>query len=260
MRSLRWTIYRKLDKILRLRRIFRAGIVLLPLAGFIHVSLINDVFGPDELVSDSSTSDSGDVNRDDFAGSDAGMLEPDRLPPGPNVNRLAVAPTNTRPVVSVTRLASTWSTADPGLSRPVSAGADGMKVEDVADVAAADGANDALLESDMAAIGRSFGRTTTYVVNEGGSLWRTGKRFIDDDVLLDKLIDNLAESGMDVRSVRAGLEFIVKDFGTEGRIVIVDDDGDTYESHIIGDSVTTSSVRHQDWTGIESTRTAWLEW
>ncbi len=118
--------------------------------------------------------------------------------------------------------------------------------------------NGELIESDTAATGRSLRKTTIYVVNEGGSLWRTGKRFIDDVVLLDKLIDNLADSGMDVRSVRAGVEFVVNDLGSDGLRVVVDDGGDTYESHIVKDSVTTS-VRRQAATVIDSSRTASLD-
>ena len=81
------------------------------------------------------------------------------------------------------------------------------------------------------------------MVNEGGSLWRTGKRFIDDDVLLDKLIDNLAENGMDVRNVRAGLEILVSDLGSEGLLVSIEAGGDTYESRILNEDVQTRKRR-----------------
>jgi hypothetical protein len=64
---------------------------------------------------------------------------------------------------------------------------------------------------------------------------------------------------MDVRSVRAGLKLIVKELGAAERIVIIDDDGDIYESRIVGDSVTTSSVQRRAGTGFDSTRTALLE-
>ena len=81
---------------------------------------------------------------------------------------------------------------------------------------------------------------TTHVVPEGGSLWRTGKQFINDDSLLDTLIDNLAERGMDVSNVRAGTQFTVLDLGAEGLIVVIEAGGNTYQSRIYEDEVVTS--------------------
>ena len=49
-RSLYSTINYHLDQMLRMRTIFRAGLVLLPIAGFLHVSLVNNVLGPDDKV------------------------------------------------------------------------------------------------------------------------------------------------------------------------------------------------------------------
>ena len=81
---------------------------------------------------------------------------------------------------------------------------------------------------------------TIYVVPEGSSLWRTGILFIDDEVLLDKLIDNLAERGMKVRNVSAGVHFIVNDLGSEGVLVVTETDGNTYESRVYKDDVVTN--------------------
>ena len=84
---------------------------------------------------------------------------------------------------------------------------------------------------------------TTHVVPEGGSLWRTGKQFIDDEALLDTLIDNLAERGMDVSNVRAGTQFQVLDLGSKGLIVVIEADGNTYQSRVHEDEVVTSRRR-----------------
>ena len=83
---------------------------------------------------------------------------------------------------------------------------------------------------------------TIYVVPEGSSLWRTGIRFIDDEELLDKLIDNLAERGMKVRNVNEGVHFTVNDLGSEGLLVIIEADGNTYESRVFEDDVVTNSL------------------
>lgn len=214
-RSLRSTIRHHLNKMLRTRKIFRAGFVLLPLAGFIHVSLVNDVLGAKDRESGSIMNVRSVVGNDGSMGSDAGVLNHTRSAPGLS-DDLSVATLDEAPAVP---------------------------------------ANAELIASDTAANGSNFQKTTTYVVNEGGSLWRTGKRFIDDEVLLDNLIDNLSESGMNVRSVSAGVEFIVNDLGSKGLLVVVEDGGDTYESRIVKDRVT-SSVRRQAATGIDSSRTA----
>ena len=84
---------------------------------------------------------------------------------------------------------------------------------------------------------------TTHVVPEGGSLWRTGMQFIDDESLLDALIDNLAERGMDVGNVRAGTQFQVLNLGSEGLIVVIEADGNTYQSRVYEDEVVTSRRR-----------------
>lgn len=254
-RSLRCTNRRNLDQMLGKQQIFRAGLVLLPLAGFLHISLTNDVLGPDNGASDSITSEHSSVNRDSLTGSDEGMLKHTRFDSGTSDDHPAVAPTNARPTVSVTRLASAWSTGDPGLSRLSPERADGA---DGDEGAMGSRAKVEPLTSDAAATGRSFGRPTIYVVNEGGSLWRTGKRFIDDEVLLDKMIDILAESGMEVRSVSAGVEFIVNDLGSEGLLVVVYDGNDSFESQIFEDSVT-ASARRQAEIGVDSTRTVSLD-
>lgn len=213
-RSFRSTIRHNLNKMLQTRKLFRAGFVLLPLAGFIHVSLVNDVLGPKNQEFDSMTSV---VSNESSVESDVAMLNRTRFAPG-------------------------WSDDLP------------VVVPDRAPYARK---NDELVPTDTAAIGHSFKKSTTYVVNEGGSLWRTGRRFIDDEVLLDKLIDNLSESGMNVRSVSAGMEFIVNDLGSEGLLVVVEDGGDTYESRIVESNVT-SSVRSQTATGIDTSRAASL--
>ncbi len=79
----------------------------------------------------------------------------------------------------------------------------------------------------------------TYVVNEGGSLWRTGKRFIDDEVVLDRLLDKLADKGMNVRTVSAGMAFIVEDLERAGLLVVFNDGNHKYTSHIFEGSVAT---------------------
>ena len=83
---------------------------------------------------------------------------------------------------------------------------------------------------------------TIYVVPEGSSLWRTGIRFINDEALLDKLIDNLAERGMKVRNVNEGVYFTVTDLGGEGLVVTIEADGNTYESRVFEDDVVTNSL------------------
>ena len=245
--SLIWTFRRRLDKMLRTRQLFRIGFALLPLAGFIYVSQMNDVGGPDEDASSSIPSERSSVNSDRLTGSDTEALKSLSFYPDLPDDRLAGAPTNAQPAVSVTRQASTWPTGDPGASKLLPDGADGAPVDRTTGEPRATG---------KTATGSDFKKTTTYAVNEGGSLWRTGKRFIDDEVLLDELIDNLADSGMDVRSVRPGVEFIVNDLGSEGLLVLIDESDYTYESHILGESVTTSVRRQAEIEGDSSSATS----
>ena len=251
-RSLFSTIKHHLDQMLRTRKIFRAGFVLLPLAGFLQVSHMNDVLVPHDKASDAITSEQRVVNNGGSTASDAETLKNPRSVPDLFDDRPVVAPTNVMTFVSVTQLASAWSTGDLRSWRL------SPDESDIPEAASAGSTNAEPMISDTATTGGSFRKTNAYVVNEGGSLWRTGKRFIDDEVLLDKLIDNLSESGMDVRSVSAGVEFIVNDLGSKGLLVVVEDDGDTYESRIVKDSVT-SSVRPQAASGVDSSRTASLE-
>ena len=186
-------------KIFRPRHLFRASAVLLLVAGFVHVSLMNDVFS----------------SSDDSAGA---------------LNVLAYGYT----AYQYDHSAYDRSGATPSIvksSMPSYSG--GLARLNSSDVAMSD---PKLAEG----IAKEF---TTYEVPEGGSLWRTGKQFIADEILLDQLIDNLEERGMEVSKVRAGEQFLVSDRGSEGLLVVIEVEGSTYESRVYESDVVTSLRR-----------------
>ena len=241
------TINQHLDRILRTRNVFRAGAVLLPLAGFLLVSHNNGVFASDDSKFGAVTSEVDLVNNDGSTASVPGTLADTSLALERSDDRSAgeLADVRAPASFSMVQLAYNGSVTDlisSGLSFTGAAEATTGSTRDKATT------------TTITTTAQSENKSNTYVVNEGGSLWRTGRRFIDDEVLLDKLIDNLSESGMNVRSVRPGVEFIVNDLGSKGMLVVVEQDGDTYESHIVRNNVTLS-VRRQA-TGSKLPRTA----
>lgn len=236
-RSLLSRINQRLNRILRTRNVFRVGYVLLPLVGFLLVSQNNGVLAPDDSKSDTMSSEGHLVHNDGSTASDPGTLADTSLALELSDYRSVVEPTDAWAPASfsIAQLAYDGSVIDLESS--------GLTSDSAAE-ATAGSTKDKALTTVINATGQSDNKSNTYVVNEGGSLWRTGKRFIDDEVLLDKLIDNLSESGMNVRSVRPGVELVVNDLGSKGMLVVVEQGGDTYESHIVRDSVS-SSLRRQ---------------
>lgn len=102
----------------------------------------------------------------------------------------------------------------------------------------ADEALDAVLEKVV-----GFREPRVLTVVEGGSLWRTVLPVIDDAVVLDKLIDSLSASGMDVGSVRAGDELVADAAVATGYRLRIDTRDETYVSRIAGGKIVTAAYR-----------------
>jgi len=194
---------RRLDKMLSMRNFIRALLVLLPLAGFLYITVENFVFSP-------------------------GSEKPESL----------------RNAQAIIRSAP-----------PTESYAETLKVESGETAAYQPDAEPKTIETNDSL--SNVGQTSVYAINEGGSVWRTARRFIDDAVLLDKLIDSLEENGMDVRRIRPGVEFVVKDMGSEGLLVTVEDRGEVYQSRIFAGSVTTSVLSKSE-VETDSSQTAFL--
>ena len=189
---------RRWSSLFRADRVITLGAVMLLLAAFVHVSMINDVFSP---------ADSADDSLNILAyGYGAYYLDHSAYERSGSVASV----TSTTPAYSVE--VSRFSEDEP-------------------------------IDSTVQPAEEPVSRFTVYEVPEGGSLWRTGKRFITDEVLLDKLIDNLAAQGMDVGSVRAGDQFLVSDLGPEGLLVVIESGGRTYESRVFENDVITTMRR-----------------
>lgn len=248
-RSMRRTVGRQFDQMLQSRHLIPVGLGLLLLAGFVYVSLVNEVFSSKEETAYVTASARNPVERNRLSVPNAEVPELTRFFPDPvkvlsdpgqiasesvqDTQRLAV--TDGSSTVSVTPLASAWLPGDfDSLTLlPDQAGASTKLIADQA----TEELNHSLNDGNSAALASSG----TYAVNEGGSLWRTARRFIDDVALIDGLIDNLELNGMDVRSVRPGVAFVVEDLGNDGMLVTVDNRGTTYESRIVGGRVITSA-------------------
>ena len=192
-------------KKLRPKRLLRTCAVLFVLAVFVYVSKTNDVPGPW-----SSGSKLQSVATSSITGIFVSIKE--AMSPNPDSNSDPDSSTSIRSVTPT----------------PTSA-------------LASIGSGDSPEQGSRPAI-QMMDTQTIYVVPEGSSLWRTGIRFIDDEELLDKLIDNLAERGMKVRNVNEGVHFTVNDLGSEGLLVIIEADGNTYESRVFEDDVVTNSL------------------
>ena len=191
-------------KKLRPKRLLRTCAVLFVLAVFVYVSKTNHVLGP--------------------SGQGSGLQ-----------NVVTTGLTDVLMSVKETMSPNADQDPDPGTSRR-SATPSSTSVPALVN-------SDDSPEQGLHSAKQIVGTQTIYVVPEGSSLWRTGIRFIDDEVLLDKLIDNLAEHGMKVRNVSAGAHFIVNDLGSEGLLVEIEANGNTYESRVYKDDVVTSSLR-----------------
>lgn len=147
---------------------------------------------------------------------------------------------------------------EDGVSGPYTSGGSGplrhsLNEITVIDDATADLPSGGVSTKGSVAIEPALRKEATYVVNEGGSLWRTGKRFIDDEVVLDRLIDKLADKGMNVRSVSAGVAFVVEDLGNAGLLVVFNDDDKKYTSHIFEGSVATLAQPQAEFDGATAT-------
>lgn len=232
-RSSHRSVKRRLVKALQARHLFRIGLVLLPLIGFVYVSWVNDVLSP-SAKSPAATYLVKDWQNGVYNNS---TLSPriDRLEDEENrINHgYALASWVTRtidePLVSAF-VAQSSERLPENITAPV--------IVPERALAKPDGVSSSNLEPDRAV--DTLHNSTIYVVNEGGSLWRTGKRFIDDEIKLDRLIDDLAQSGMNVRNVKAGVQLIVEDLGSQGMRVAVNHEDGFYESHLIEDRVTTT--------------------
>ena len=192
-------------KKLRPKRFLRTSAVLFVLAMFVYVSKTNNVMGPSgygSALQNAARSGLTDILT---------RVNKEVMSPNTNLNRDPAPDTGNE---SATRS----STAASALGKGEGSSA---QVPDAAKLTA--------------------DTQTIYVVPEGSSLWRTGIQFIDDTLLLDNLIDNLAERGVKVRNVGAGTYFIVNKLGREGLLVVIEADGNTYESHVYEDHVVTSS-------------------
>lgn len=110
--------------------------------------------------------------------------------------------------------------------------------------AAADGAGDTAETLD-AVLGAAVRvrDPLVHVVNDGGSWWRTARRVVDDPVLLDKLLDNLSASGMDVASVTPGAELVADRAATDGLLLRIDAPSGVYVSRVGEDAVVTTRYR-----------------
>ncbi|MBX2886440.1 MAG: hypothetical protein KTR32_41180 [Granulosicoccus sp.] len=233
-------IKRRLNEVLKIRRIVRALFLPLLLIGFAQISIKNGVLldtnGEASLL---STHQNNSVSRSSLPESEESDIESSKIAVARSklLVEQKIDTHDEELLAAKIQLSSAWPTQDPGLSTSNY------------EVSAQNSNPSREIKSPISTLETKRERSmisTTYVVNEGGSLWRTGRRFIDDAVVLDKLIDNLASNGMDVRKVRAGLEFIVNDLGSRGRIVIVNDGTDSYESHIHDGKVVTSRQRQAD--------------
>jgi len=182
----------------RADRMIGAGAIMLLLAAFVHVSMINEVFSPADGPDDSLS-----ILAYGYAANKYDHSAYER-------NGSVAAVTNTTP--SYSGQVSRFTTDEPF----------GLTVESAK---------------------KNVSQFTVYEVSQGGSLWRTGKRFIDDEALLDKLIDNLAAQGMDVGSVRAGDHFLVSDQGPKGLLVVIDSGDSVYESRVFDNDVITTIGR-----------------
>lgn len=253
------SLLRRLDRMLSLRNIIRASAVLLPLGGFLYISLLNvgvvpiadapvavaavaPSLGPSVAVSSETLTDRTVVSTSAARAADVLPADPSTNVSGDAAVDMAV---NDRPTVSVNRFTGAWSTVDLGSSILLS--------EDVPVYRADD---EPTLFGSVVPAGQ-VGKSGVYAVNEGGSLWRTARRFIDDNVLLDKLIDSLEQSGMDMRRIRPGVEFVVNDLGNGRLLITVEDRGEVYESLIEAGNVTTS-IQSQTPFADEPSRTARL--
>lgn len=96
---------------------------------------------------------------------------------------------------------------------------------------------------------RAFARATrlsdpvVHEVEKGGSLWRTARKVVTDEVLLDKLVDNLAASGMAVGSVRAGETLAAEEIAPGIRRIRVGAGDTVYLSDVGGGHVVTAACR-----------------
>lgn len=251
-RTLLSTINYRLDRMLRTRNVFRSGSVLLLLGGFLLVSHNNDVLSPNDRESYPVSSAGYRITKDDLTTSESGILAQDsetlapaRMEPEVNDHRSSVETANVSATLTAPQVPNKLTEAEIQLPMPSSDSVvSSSTVSASATEATKVSAEDEAMTLAITASSEGGMKSDTYVVNEGGSLWRTGRRFINDDVLLDKLIDNLSDSGMNVRSVRPGVEFVVNDLGSNGLLVVVEQGGDTYETHIVRDGVS-SSVRRQ---------------
>ena len=92
--------------------------------------------------------------------------------------------------------------------------------------------------------GVAFERPVAHELGEGDSLWRLLRRVVTDDaVLLDRLVDQLAASGMRVDAVRAGREVVVDGGAADGRRLRIDDGDTVYVGRVDGRRVTTAAHR-----------------
>ncbi len=118
-RSLLSTINYRLDQMLRTRKVFRAGFVLLPLAGFLLVSHTNNVLGPDGSESDLVSSERHVLNDDRLTASDPETLVQPHLALELSDDSTVVESTHAPASFSMAQLANVWSVSDlqsPGLS------------------------------------------------------------------------------------------------------------------------------------------------
>jgi len=282
-RPLRLILKRRLDDFLRVRQMYRLAFVLVPLAGFIYVSMLNGVLerGPQE------TSVLSTLETDQEAAWQVGTQVPDfnlSSTSVPNATGAHIGDGSTSwsivqsasahdSIIKKSIIESGNRTSPARLPNASTHTASTMDVPTVrvtvlarADSMIARARADGRHSSDEAVTTRrvpaaagderiavsTFGRQRdqveesaspmprSYVVNEGGSLWRTGRRFIKDEGLLDAFIDSLAANGMDVRHVPAGFTFVVDDLGADGMLVVSERSGETFATHIYDDNVITA--------------------
>lgn len=217
-RSLGRMIGRRLDRIFGSRRLFPLAMGLCLLAGFIHISLVNDVFVVKDhrsyVYKNQSAEPKGYTQA--TASNRPQYNERTRPPQAINSERPTLATTSMpefgEGVLKLSGIEAGLYDVRPKVSEAI-----------------------APTQSQAAQL-------ATYRVSEGSSLWETGKQFIDDAAVLNELIDDLATSGIDVLNVRPGVVFVVSKLGEQDLLVIVDIAGNRYKSRIIQSTVTTSVV------------------
>lgn len=349
-RPLRLIIARRLDSFFRVRHMYRLAFVLVPLAGFIHVSMLNGVLESEDLpfskvtviespqgitpasggasgtLAESRTADDAipwlagqDASSTRMNGATAAAASGSAIGSGSGsgsgsadgmANGMAIGQpireSTGESAREVARRAARESIINAGDGAAYSPAVDALAMEGptvrvtvlahadtmiarsrangtIAGDEAAAAAREPVLEpiADGSAAHGAEARNhrvrsstpRSYVVNEGGSLWRTGRRFIKDEALLDAFIDSLAANGMDVRNVPVGFTFIVDDLGADGLLVVSERSGDSFATHIFDDNVITavrpskrevrgdtpSEAKPGVWRSEDSTQTALLQ-